>query len=159
MEFSYKRVVIRRFFELLITNLLLSIFIITVNVVGILATKTELSFGLVTGTVVFLYINVRMLRNCYFDLDGKLEYYTSNAIAYLLFAVLNVLSYFFVADEIYTWFFALTKFIVYTNYEISSFISLCLFHIVGIISILLSPIGMKGFIYEKLVYEQIGEDV
>lgn len=138
------------------TNLLLSVLIIISNVGGLLATKAELSLGLVIGTTIFLYINVRMLRNCYFDLDGKSEYYTLNAIAYLFFAMINMFSYFFVADKIYTWLFALTKFIRYTNFEISTFTSVCVFHTMGILLIFVAPLGMKEFIDDKLEYEQIG---
>ncbi len=153
MEFSYKRVVIRRFFELLITNFLISLLIIIANVGEILATKAELSKGLLIGTALFLFINVRMLRNCYFDLEGKSGYYLSNAIAYLLFALLSIFLYFFTTDEIYTWLFALTKFIRYTNFQVSTFISVCTFHIIGIFLIFIAPLGMAEIINEKLECE------
>lgn len=132
MKFSYKRVVIRRFFELLITNLLISLLITIANVGELLATKAELSNGLLIGTALFLFINVRMLRNCYFDLEGKSGYYISNAIAYL--------------------FFALTKFIKYANFQISTLASVCIFHIIGILLIFIAPLGMEEIINKKLEY-------
>ncbi len=155
MEFSYKKVVIRRFLELFVTNLFLSLLLIYANLGYLLNTKEALSMGFIAGTAVFLYINVRMLRNCYFDLEGKSAYYSSNVIAYLSFTLLSMFAYFFVSNEIYTWVFALTKFVRYINSQISAFISICIFHILGILSIYVAPLGMGNFINERIENEQI----
>lgn len=132
----------RRFFELLLTSIILSVTVTWLNTAGILSTKQDLFSGTFIGTAIFVFINIRMLRHCYFDLRSNPRYYLLNLAAYLLFTALGFVIYNFCPDEIYTWIFAITKFVKYIN-NLPTFYSALTFHCIGILTIFLAPLGMR----------------
>ncbi len=142
------RVIIRRFLELLFTNTVISIVLTVLNLKKILPGQSSLLFGMLAGIAMFAFINFRMLRRCYFDLTNSFLYYVSNMAAYLLFALGGVFVYFLFSSEIYTWLFAITKFLKCINSDIAIPYSAAIFHLIGFSVIFLAPIGMKWiFVY------------
>ena len=140
------RIIIRRFLELFFVNAVISTVLTILNLGKVLAGQNSLLFGMFVGIAVFITVNFRMLRHCYFDLKNNFLYYTTNIAAYLLFALLSAFVYLVFSSEIYTWLFALTKFLKYTNIALSVPYSAAVFHLIGFLLIFLAPIGM-GWIF------------
>lgn len=137
------KVIIRRLCELLLICAIISAIITFFFVAGILYTDTYLSIALLIGLFLFAFINLRMLRQCYFDLHNNKNYYFSNILSYVIFALVSFGVCKLCSGIIFTWLFAVTKFLKYTNAGISTITSMLFFHIIGILSVLLAPIGMK----------------
>lgn len=140
------RIIIRRFLELFLTSTVVSVVLTLLNLGKILAGKNTLLVGMTAGVLVFAAMNFKMLRNCYFDLRDKFLYYTSNVAAYALFAMLGVVVYLISPSRAYTWLFAVTKFLRYTNAALAVPYSAAAFHLIGLLVIFLAPIGM-GWIF------------
>lgn len=140
------RIIIRRFLELLITSILLSVIAVVLNITWLYTTKISVFLLSFLGALIWFILNVFMLRHCYFDLRNKWAYYISNFIAYALFGLCTVIVYLYFSSAVYGWIFAITKFFRYTNLNISTVISVALFHVLGGLMVLLSPIGM-GWIF------------
>lgn len=143
------RVIIRRFWELFLVNTAISVFLTLLNLGEFLTGQNSLFFGMLIGITVFVTVNFRMLRCCYFDLRNNFLYYTTNIAAYLLFALLSAFVYLLFPSEIYTWLFAVTKFLKYTNTPLAVPYSAAVFHLIGFSVIFLAPIGMRWiFVYD-----------
>ena len=142
------RVIIRRFLELFFVNTAISAVLIMLNKGKVLADRNMLFLGILAGIAVFVTVNFKMLRHCYFDLRNVFLYYTANIAAYFLYALLSAFVYLFFSSEIYAWFFAVTKFLKYTNLALSVPYSAAIFHLIGFLIIFLAPIGM-GWIFEE----------
>lgn len=71
MNFILIKIAIRRFFELLLTSAMISIVITYLHVGEVLVTKASLFAALLAGITVFIFINVRMLRQCFFELRSN----------------------------------------------------------------------------------------
>ena len=140
---------IRRFAEIIFTNFIISGFITLLNKMEILVERGHIISVLLIGAVIFFIVNIRMFRNCYFDM-GKFhkEYYIINTGAYLLFAIICTAVYFLGTGEVYTWLFSITKLIRYTVNEIDTHYSALFFHFIGLATVFLSPIGIKYVEYE-----------
>lgn len=149
MENITFRIIVRRFLELFFVNAAISAILTILNLGKVLAGHNSLPFGMFVGIAVFVTVNFRMLRRCYFDLRDSFLYYTANIAAYLLFALFSACVYRVFSSEIYTWFFALTKFLKYTNIALSVPYSAAVFHLIGFLIIFIAPIGMDWiFIYD-----------
>ena len=85
----------------------------------IIRTQNSLVCWSLFFVTVFIFINVRMMRRCYFDLVGTHGYYIGNYAAYLIFAGVNFIIYKELNDMIYTWMFAITKFAKYFGTELT----------------------------------------
>lgn len=119
-------------------------FITLLNKIEILVERGPVILSLIIGAVIFFAVNVRMLRYCYYDMRNyRMEYYIVNMAAYLLFALVCFAVYFFCNSEVYAWLFVTTKLIRYTVVKVPILYSALFFHFIGLITIFLSPIGMK----------------
>lgn len=147
MNLNISAIVILRFFELLITTVLLSVAVTALNIAGIIFSRTTLFLGTFLGTALFVFINIRRLRLCYFDVHSNFIYYSVNYAAYFIFAAVSFAIYKFCSNEVYTWMFAITKFAKYIM-EFSNVESALIFHGVGLLMILLAPLGM-GWIFDE----------
>ena len=137
------KIIIRRFAELVITCFIISGFIALLSKMGILVERKYVVVALLIGALMFFLIQVKMLRNCYYDMQQFYrEYYLTNTFAYLLFVLVCYLIYFFCADEVYTWLFAITKWVRFTVNRIEIYLSALLFHAVGLACVFLSPAGV-----------------
>lgn len=139
----------RRLCELFLTCAIISAVITFFYVAGILYTDTFLSIALLIGLFVFAFINIRMLRQCYFDLHSNKNYYLSNLLSYAIFALISIGVYKLCSGIIFTWLFAITKFVKYTDAGNPTIKSMLFFHLIGFLCVLLAPIGMK-WIFEDI---------
>lgn len=150
MIFSIKKVIIRRTLELLISNAIISLFLTMFNIFGVLETQTQLGFASLLGVSVFLLVNVKLSRDCYFDLRSNYNYYFSNILSYLIFVLIGIFVYMLFPSYIFTCFFSIIKVAKYSRFIVSTFLSMLFFHTIGFLCILFAPIGM-GWVFEMHV--------
>ena len=81
-------------------------------------------------------------------------YFLINISAYLLFAILSFVVYAF-SNEWFTWMFAITKFVRYSNAALATHYSALLFHLLGILMILFAPAKMN-WVFES--HDEGGSD-
>ena len=137
------RVVIFRFLEMSITCALFSAIAVAFNITGVFTSKNAVFILALLGVICWFFLNLWRLRVCYFALHDRKCYYISNFAAYVVFCICTVVIYLCFSSAVYGWAFAITKFLKYTNLYISTVQSTAVFHLLGGISILLAPIGMK----------------
>lgn len=145
------KVAIRRFFELLILCVALSASLTFLNMAGVLATERSLRISLIIGVVVFMVLNTMMLKLCYFAMRNNLNYFAVNTFVYLLFTALSLAIHFLCSNNCYTWLFAITKFVKYSNFHFDTIQSALIFHSIGLLTIILSPIGMSWVFKEPVI--------
>ena len=148
------KITIRRFFELMITCAVISAVITCLNIGDILTTEGGLCIALLIGIAVFVLINVRMLRQCYFEFRSNIIYFLVNMSSYLFFAGVTIAVYYLCSKECFTWLFAVTKFAKYLGFDINNLLSLLLFHIIGLLMVTFAPIGMSW-----IFTDDIDEDI
>lgn len=136
-------ITIRRFFELLLTCVAISAGITGLYVSEVLVTQDALGAGLIIGLIVFVLVNIPMLRGCYFEFEDNSLYFQVNLTAYACFFATCFAVYHFGSNVWFTWMFAVTKFAKYSNLTVSTFGSALLFHAVGLMMVLFAPLGMS----------------
>ena len=134
-----KRVVIRRFAELIRLECILSAYMTLLFVSGVYSGIKNIALAALSGTIIFLLENVRQTKNCYYDLKGKIIHYWCNIIAYIIFVVINFVAFNIMSKEMYTWLFGITKILNYA-FKIPNEISALVFHIVCFLIITTSPL-------------------
>ena len=72
------KVIIRRFLELIITCALFSAIAVVFNITGLCTTRISVFVVAFLGALLWFYLNVSMLRHCYFDLRDRKAYYFAN---------------------------------------------------------------------------------
>ncbi len=142
MYFLLIKTIIQRFLEILLSCVIISAGVTTLNVTKLVTTNDALCLWLVIGIIVFVFINIELLRQRYFDWESNFLYFLINISAYILFAIVSIIIY-FCSNEYFTWMFALAKFVQYSNAEIATHYSLLLFHILGLLAVIFAPVGMK----------------
>jgi len=151
------RVIIRRFFELLLINTILSSIIVGLYELELLPGEhVFVKFAMLLGAVLFAVIQAFMLRHCYFDLCNKYDYYLFNYLAYAVFMVVDIAVFFLCNNVIFTWGFGITKFLRFISVGMDTFFGIIVFHLAMLVIIALAPIGMGWvFILKK---ESDGEE-
>ena len=143
MKFNTRKVILLRFSQLLKSCVILSAICTGLNLSGVLHIHYLLSFGLLFGTGMFIFFNVLMMRECFIEVRHKRRYFRINITAYLLFAVLSLTVIAVCPTEWSVWFFSITNFMRYfTDYELSYFSAAMIFHGIGLLSVILAPLGM-----------------
>ncbi len=137
------KIIIRRFLELFISCALFSAIAVLLNITGLFTTRASVFTIALIGALIWIALNVFMLRNCYFDLRDKKAYYIANFMAYAIFGICTVVVYICFSSPVYGWIFAITKFLKYTKLSVSTVLSTTVFHFLGGLMILLAPVGMK----------------
>lgn len=133
----------RRFIEVMGLNVLLSAMIYGLYKAGVIAsTEAGCFLSLLAGAGVFILQNIRWLRRCRLELPSKRIFYATNFTAYGIFMLINIALCYILDSETYTWIFAITKFMRYTELHWSSFTSAMLFHAFMIGMIIVLPLGM-----------------
>ena len=140
-----KKVIIQRFFELMLTNILFSVCIAGFYYLDLIETEFSLAMSGGIFTLLYIVINIKYMRRCYFEVYGTKDYYIINYIAYAAFLAVNLLAYFVCSDFIYTIIFAIAKFVVYLGLTKQTHISVLVFHILMIVTVAIAPLGMKYF--------------
>ena len=102
---------------------------------------------MVVMTVIFIVVNVLLLRRCYLDIYNKPVYYTSNFVAYLLFAGITFIAHALFPSEIFAWLFGITKVMRYSFLELTTVTSMFIFHGMGLLMIALASVDL-GWIFE-----------
>ncbi|MBR4072734.1 MAG: hypothetical protein IKK24_02215, partial [Clostridia bacterium] len=98
------KVIIRRFIELFFVNFILSAIVTGLYELELLAaTQTAVKFAMLISAIIYVVIQVFMLRQCFFDLSNKYDYYLFNYAAYAIFMVFNIVLFFFGGSFIFTW--------------------------------------------------------
>lgn len=147
MEINKKGIVLRRLVELMLSCFILSLVATVLNLMNVIDTAYGLMILLGIFALFFWLVNVRQMRDCYYDIKGNKSYFKLNFIAYLLFMCVNGLLFLFVyftggelSRYVYTGIFAITKVFKYIPpYVNSNFLSGAVFHAVGIVLVFVSP--------------------
>ena len=140
----FKHVFIGRLHELVLVNMFLSI-PLTFVCLQQGASDRVIMITLTAGVAVYMLIQMRMLRQCYFDLQILPVFYLANYASWLAFAGLHGGLYYICNTEIYTWLFSITKFAQFSEYNISSLQSVLIFHGCILVLILAAPLGMRKY--------------
>ncbi len=142
--------IIRRFVELMAWTVVLSIACILISYLNLENPQKILKVCLPLGALIFVLINVDMLKHCYYDLRKKYIYYLTNYIAYFLYMAVTALVYFLFGITVYSWAFGITRFLGYTFSAITNHASVIIFHVIMLVAIGIAPLGMdRIFIEEK----------
>lgn len=148
------KIINQRFVETLVWCVLISTVISFLCVSGAMPIASlQRDVALCICPIVFIAINVKKMRNCYYEIKNTALYYTINLCAYAIFSVLNLSSYVFFSREAYTWCFLITGFARFSRLEVATKISIMMFHCINLASIFLAPIGM-GWVLEKEAEER-----
>jgi len=137
----------KRFAEILVINVILSVIVMALNTLHITKTQYQIFMSASAAVLISMILNFLLLRDCYYELVNKLRYYVANYIAYIAFFVVNLAVGFFFDNYVYAWLFSITKFARFSHYGWSSLVSACVFFVVMIVPIHLAPIGM-GHLFE-----------
>lgn len=135
-------VVIRRVQELLLLAMILSV-PMTFICIRYGASDTNIFMILLTGVIIYMFLQLRFLRQCYFDVYNLSAYYLSNFIASGLFALIHFCGYRFLNNEIYTWLFSITKFARYGEYGMTNLQSVLIFHGIILMLVLLASVDIR----------------
>ncbi len=158
MNFIGKAIVVfRRFFELLVFEVIASAAIALMADARVVEQINIFAIFVVAFFIAFLVINVRQTRHCYFDLNDKVWHYILNIIAYALFAGVAYLIYNYLPYEAYRMTMSLANVFKYVHVPCPIHVSAILFHTVTFITILLAPIGMDKLI-ETVIWEEGDEE-
>lgn len=142
-------ITLRRFAELFLINIILSILITILNMLGFLYSQQQLLTGLFFAFVIYAAVNIFLMRNSFYVLKSRVAYYASNYIAYFIFAAVNLGLCSIINNTVYTSLFAITKIFVYTQFSISVFISAVIFHLIMLAVVTIAPIGMDWVIMDR----------
>lgn len=150
------RIFIIRFLELLFSNAIISSMVTALNLMELMITQESLYVGTLIGTVVFVLVNVRMMRHCYTDIQDKEIYYTANLLACIAFAIVSVIIYLTGAKTLFSLLFATAKMVRTIDMEIGMKYSLLLFHTISTVSVFIAPIGIKP---DYSFYDESDEEI
>ena len=140
--------IIRRTVHLLGGCVLISAILALLCTIGVLPDGSGMLFvGMLSGLVIYVTYNVKMMRRVYFMVRAKRMYYLINLSAYFVFGIINLCSYKIFSSYVFAWLFSLTKVARYTNLNLSIPYAVAVFHILMTIAMLLAPLGME-WIYE-----------
>ncbi len=148
------QIILRRFLELLIPEIILSAIITFVSANDYI-TNAHTSVGAIMALSLALYLfcNFYLLRGCCEDLD-IVEYYIYNLVAYILFVGVNAAFYFGGNNSLYTWLFSITKTIFVLFQQMKTFTSIKIFHGLILALIFIAPYTTykKHSFWKKLIW-------
>lgn len=136
-------ITLKRYFELFITSAIISTIISLLNMVGFFRSSSQLAIVLTLGVVIFIYANYRMQRQSGIDIVGKRMYFFVNGTAYLMFIITSFAAM-CLNNIVFTFLFAITKFLRYSNLNLSILTSFGIFHILGIFNMIVAQIGTSN---------------
>lgn len=146
----------RRFFEILAVSVICSLPIALIYQFGF--TRAEIWATRLMGTslVAFILINAYLLRAFYFSMGNRKIYFSVNAVAYVMFSILNIAALFFMGDSqlpsVYSYIFMPMKFtnviinmIINTSNSSVQISCAILTHLIMLGVIIVSPFEMYSF--------------
>lgn len=143
-------VIKRRFREFLCTEVILSVLATLANIFLGITQRYHLVIFLGIMILAFMGVSIWQMRRCYYDIRDILLHYKLNFIAYMMFAVLSLVVCLIFPGMLFTWLFSITKFLKYLGF--GQIVSLLIFHLSGIVAILVSPLGANDEIREYEEY-------
>lgn len=138
-----------RLIQMLVVNAALSMIIMSLDVIGLISTQQHIFASTCTGVALSAIINMQLLRNLYYKLANKFEYYTSTYIAQILFFAVNAAAGAFFDNRLYAWVFSLTKFARFSHLMMDGLTSAIIFNIVMLLTIHLAPLGMGWLVVDE----------
>ena len=149
----------QRFVEVLLSCVAISAFISLLCVSGPMPVASiQRDIALCACPIVFVAINVKQMRNCYYEIKHTALYYVINLCAYGIFTVVNLGAYAFFPREAYTWCFLITGFAHFSSLEVATKISIMMFHCINVATIFLAPIGMS-WVHRHSEEKYVGEEM
>ncbi len=133
-----------RFLEFLLISIILSLTVIGLYYIRIVP-RNYGSYGICfsIGVIVYIMIQVRMMKNLYFAVNDRKSFYIINLIAYAIYMFVGIVVYMFIDKKyIYLNVFGITRFLAYFNEKISIMTSATIFHIIMLIVIYFAPMGL-----------------
>lgn len=143
MKINIRKTAFRRFGEFAFLEVVLSVMITVFGIAGILDSQNSALHCTVACVAVYVIVSVFRMRICFYELENPRAYYICNLSAYAVFALINILAYFLLDSTIYTWIFAITKFVRYAYVGFTTVTSIATFHIIMVFAILLAPAGIE----------------
>lgn len=154
LKLSLIKLIALRFLELFLTCVGISSIITLFYVMGVFESQGFVNTVLLLGWAAFLILNFLRLREYYYDFANNRLYFFVTIVAHLIFGGVNFLACFFHSSALFNWFFAITKFAMRSNISAGIFDSGLVFHAVGLLLIVLSPIGMFWITKEDVEVEE-----
>lgn len=145
-----KKVIKRRFREFLCTEVILSVLATLANIFLGITQRYHLVIFLGIMILAFMGVSIWQMRRCYYEIQDLKEHYKLNFIAYMMFVVLSLVVCLIFPGMLFTWLFSITKFLKYLGF--AQIVSLLIFHVFGIVAILVSPLGANDEIQEYEEY-------
>ena len=142
MKSNLIKLIVLRFLELFLTCVGISVIITLFYQMDVFESKGFLNTALLIGWLGFLVLNFLRLREYYYDFANNHLYFFVTIAAHLIFAVVTFIACRFGTHVLFNWLFAVTKFAMRSNMSVGLFPSVLIFHVVGLLLIFLSPVGM-----------------
>ena len=143
---TYTKLIIRdaitRFAELMISSIIISVVLyIAFMMKWFPHTLRHCFYYSALAAVIFVGVNVFMLRSYYKTLEYKKSYFLVAYSAYFVFAFLGAFIYKYISHAVFTAMFALTKFMKYSKFAIATPYAVGAFHAAMCILMIFIPIG------------------
>ena len=122
------------------------------------ASEANFAIVLMVAFLIFIIINIVLLRRCYFELHSTWRYYAFNIIAYALFILSSVAVNFFISDIAYGWAFNIFKVLRFAKTQWPIFDASAASHLVMLAVILIAPIGLGRIFDFDGVRPELEED-
>jgi hypothetical protein len=135
-------IIIRRFLEFFIIEALLSAICAFIFNYIWESTPVLVIISAFLGILIYITVQILMLRRCFLDLREPLYYLVYNFLAYIFVIFFNFILIFTLSPSVYTYFYFITKILYFANQNFDSFLSAIIFHIFMIALIFIAPIGL-----------------
>lgn len=138
-----------RFLLLFISGAVISSVLAVLSLFNIITGSLGLTISLMVGAIIFWFFNFRKQRKYYITfIENEKMYYRIYDIAFLMYGLTCALTFIFSPNYFYTWFFAISKFLRYTNgnINISTPKSAAVFLFITYVNILCSKISHKKLV-------------
>ncbi len=152
-----KKAIIDRTIEMFLDSVVMSAFICLLCITGPMPVGSlQRSFALTALPFIYIIRNFFRLRKCYLIMSNEKSFFIANLCSVTIYATVSVIAYItagiilssITLRKVYSWIFLVTYFLGFSNFGISSIVSIILCHIILFISVFLAPIGRR-WIHEK----------
>lgn len=125
---------------------------------GLFTTAAKLAAVFLAADILFLIIEVYLMRRCFFLIHKSVPFFIINYSAQALFALVNFIAVALIPPAPYTWLFAITKTLsVSSAYNVSNVTSAVIFHLLLAFILALSPMGMDRVILDDEIRRSGGD--
>ncbi len=138
-----------RFLILFISGAVISTILALLSLFNFISGSVGLTIALIIGAVIFWVVNFHIQRKYYIThMDEKKLYFRVYYLAFIMYGFFCALTFILSPNYFFTWFFAITKFLRYTNGNIyiSTPESAAIFLLITLINIMCSKISHKKLV-------------